>query len=103
MVLIISLTGFVIYRYRESRAMTLAEFFEKRYSKNLRIFMGIVAWLSGTFNFAIFPIVGARFFVYFCGFPAVTHFGPLHVKTEAIAMFILLGGSLVLALQSAGR
>jgi Na+/proline symporter len=97
-VLIVSLTGFVIYRYRETRCMTLAEFFEKRYSKNLRIFMGIVAWFSGTFNFAIFPIVGARFFVAFCGFPQETYIGPLHVRTEALAMLILLGGALVVAL-----
>ena len=96
--LIVTLTGFVIFRYRESRCMTLAEFFEKRYSKNFRIFMGIVAWISGTLNFALFPIIGARFFVYFCGFPQQTQFAGLTVPTEAVAMFILLGGALAMAL-----
>lgn len=97
-ILFITLTGFVIYRYRESRAMTLAEFFERRYSKNLRIFMGIMAWVSGTLNFALFPIIGARFFVYYCGFPTQTHIAGLTLPTEAVAMFILLGGALMLAL-----
>jgi SSS family solute:Na+ symporter len=96
--LIVTLTGFVIYRYRESRSMTLAEFFEKRYSKRFRIFMGIVAWISGTVNFAIFPIIGARFFVYYCGFPQQIQLGAFHLPTEAVMMFILLGSALAMAL-----
>ena len=98
--LIVVLTGFVIYRYRESRVMTLAEFFEIRYSRNLRIFMGLIAGLSGMLNFALFPIVGARFFVYFCGFPsgAPSHFRPTAAHRKLLVMFILLSASLLFTL-----
>ncbi|QQE10053.1 sodium:solute symporter [Planctomycetota bacterium] len=67
--IMITLSGYVIYRYRETRAMTLAQYFEMRYSKGVRIYAGILAWVAGIVNFGIFPAVGARFFIYFCGIP----------------------------------
>ena len=48
--LVLMLWGFVTYRYRETRAMTLAQFFEIRYSKRFRIFAGILVFISGVFN-----------------------------------------------------
>ncbi len=67
--IIIPLTGWLIYRYRETRVFTLAQFFEIRYNKNFRIFCGIVGFLAGIINFGIFPAIGARFFINFCGLP----------------------------------
>jgi solute:Na+ symporter, SSS family len=67
--LIITLSGWVVYRYRQTRAFTLAQFFEIRYSRRFRIFAGILGYLSGVINYGIFPAVAARFFVYYCGIP----------------------------------
>ena len=67
--LLIGVTGWVIYRFRQTRALTMAQFFEVRYTKNFRIFAGSVCFLSGIINFGIFPAVGAKFFINFCGFP----------------------------------
>src|ERR1700761_2228488 len=39
--LIVAMTGFVYYRYRQTRGMTLAQFFEKRYSRRFRVFTGV--------------------------------------------------------------
>lgn len=69
--LFILLSGFIIYRYRESRVMTLAQFFEIRYSRAFRVFAGSLAFLSGLLAYGIYPAVGSRFFVYFCGFPEI--------------------------------
>ena len=91
--LVMVLSGFVIYRYRATRAMTMGQFFEMRYSRKFRIYAGILAWVSGVVNFGIFPGVGARFFINFCGFPnyPVT-VGPLEINlTLAVAMLILIG------------
>ena len=66
-------TGYIIYRFRETRAMTMAQFLEMRYSRKFRIFMGIMAWISGLLNFGLFPVVTAKFFVIFLSFPLVLH------------------------------
>src|SRR3989339_2229554 len=87
---VIALSGWVLYRYRQTRAMTVAQFFEIRYSKKLRVFAGILAYLSGILNFGIFPAVGANFFIYFCSLPPSVSFLGLHVSTFAIVMAILL-------------
>ncbi len=67
--LFIALSGFVIYRYRETRALTMAQFFEMRYSRKFRLFSGFLCWLSGLLNYGIFPMITARFIVYFFGIP----------------------------------
>ena len=73
---IITLTGWVYCRFRETRALTLAQFFETRYSKRFRIFAGICCWLSGVLNFGIFPAIAARFLIYYCGLPQRFHLIP---------------------------
>ncbi len=89
--LFILLSGFVIYRYRESRVMTMAQFFEVRYSKAFRLFAGALAFGSGLIAYGIYPAVGGRFFVYFCGFPDTLHLpGGLTVPTYAVVMTLLL-------------
>lgn len=67
--IVIALSGWVVYRFRQTRALTLAQFFEMRYSRNFRIFAGLVGFLSGLINFGIYPAVGARFFIALCGLP----------------------------------
>lgn len=67
--LFLTMSGWVIYRFRSTRCLTLSQFFEKRYSRNFRIFTGIVAFVAGIINFGIFPAVGAQFFIQFCGLP----------------------------------
>ena len=67
--LFFALSGWIFYRYRETRVLTMAQFFEIRYSKRFRVFTGILAWLSGVLNMGIFPAVTARIFIHFCGLP----------------------------------
>ncbi len=70
---VVTVSGWVNYRFRRTRALTLAEFFERRYSRRFRIFAGSVAFVAGLINFGIFPSVGARFFIYFLGLPENWH------------------------------
>lgn len=67
--MLFALSGWITYRYRETRVLTMAQFFEIRYSRRFRIFAGILAWVSGVVNMGIFPAVTARLFIYVCGLP----------------------------------
>ena len=89
-ILMLTMSGWVIYRFRSTRCLTLAQFFEKRYSRRFRIFTGIVAFTAGIINFGIFPAVGAQFFISYCGLPDSF----LGVPVYPMVMIILLGISL---------
>ena len=67
--LILAITGFVTYRFRQTRAMTLAQFFEIRYNKSFRLFTGLLGFFAGMLNFGIIPGIGAHTMVYFFGLP----------------------------------
>jgi SSS family solute:Na+ symporter len=92
--LIVMMTGFVFYRYRRTRSLTLAEFFERRYGRPFRLFAGVMVFLAGILNFAIFPLVGSKFFVYFCGLPTSVAFAGIEVQTFQVVMVLLLGVAL---------
>ncbi len=83
--LFISLTGYVIYRYRETRALTLGQFLETRYSRNFRVFAAMVCFVSGLVNFGIFPKIGANFFMRYCQLPET--YGMLPVAESLGAIF----------------
>ena len=89
-ILAITMSGWVIYRFRSTRCLTLAQFFEKRYSRNFRIFAGIVAFFAGIINFGIFPAVGAQFFINYCGLPDSF----IGIPVYPLVMILLLGVAL---------
>lgn len=95
--IIIALTGFVVYRYRETRAMTLSQFFEIRYSRKFRLFTGFLQALTGIINYGLFPAVGARFIVYFTNMPLNFEFAGLTISTYAFVMFIFLTVAVIIA------
>jgi solute:Na+ symporter, SSS family len=97
--LIVSIFGFVIYRFRETRAMTLAEFFEMRYSRNFRSFTGVLGFVAGAINFGIIPAVGARFMVYFLQLPPEIIIGSYALPTYIPLMGIFLAISLTLTIS----
>lgn len=86
----IAISGWVIYRFRETRAMTMAQFFELRYSKKFRIFAGMVCWFSGIINYGIFPIVTARVIVHLMGMPLTVSLAGLEVQTTSLVMPVVL-------------
>ncbi|MBN1352520.1 sodium:solute symporter [candidate division KSB1 bacterium] len=88
---IIAMTGWVQYRFRQTRAMTMAQFFEMRYSRKFRIFAGFIIFTSGLINFAIFPAVGGRFFQYYLGIPkAIVTLGILEIDLVFLSLMAIL-------------
>jgi SSS family solute:Na+ symporter len=88
--LLVGISGFVVYRYRETRALTLAQFLEMRYSRHFRLFMGMLAFVSGILNYGIFPAVSARFFIYFLHLPTTVHISSFVVSTFTVIMVTYL-------------
>ncbi|MEO7932504.1 MAG: sodium:proline symporter [Chthoniobacterales bacterium] len=96
--LITTIFGFVYYRFRETRAMTLSQFFELRYSKSFRIFTGCLGFFAGIVNFGIIPAVGARCMIYFFGLPAKLTVLSFTFPTYILLMAVLLSIALFMAL-----
>jgi solute:Na+ symporter, SSS family len=103
--MLVAIFGFVVYRYRQTRAMTLGQFFEMRYSRRFRFFAGILGFLSGILNYGIFPAVSSSFFVYFLDLPQHVHLFFFTVPTTVLIMagylscaltMMLVGGQITL-------
>ena len=96
--MIISITGWVYYRLRETRCLTMAQFFEIRYSRSFRIFSGIMGWLSGILNYGIFPAVSVKFFIYFCQLPQTFHIGPIECSTYVCLLIFAISMGVIFAI-----
>ena len=88
--LFLTLIGWVIYRYRQTRALTMAQFFEMRYSKRFRVLAGLICWSSGVINYGIFPALAANFFIYYCGLPAQISIAGFSWPTFAVVVVVLM-------------
>jgi Na+/proline symporter len=93
----LGLSGYIIYRYRQTRALTMAQFLEIRYNRPFRVYFGFIAFFAGIVNLGIFPAVEARFFIYFCGLPqTVSVFGLFSIATFPLTMAVLLSIALMM-------
>ena len=97
------LTGYCYYRLRETRAMSIGQFLEMRYNRNLRIFACFLRSLAEMMANIIMPAIAARFFIYYLGLPEkfelfgwqCSTFMVIVVITLAIAIsLICMGGTL---------
>ena len=95
---IMTMSGWIQYRFRETRAMTMAEFFAMRYSRKFRVFAGILAWASGIVNFAIHPAVTSRLIVYFCGLPEYVEIFGIQINVFFLVMLIIMSAAVIITL-----
>ncbi len=106
---LVAMSGWIAYRYRQTRAMTLAQILEMRYSKNFRVFAGFVIFVSGTLNFGLFPAIAGRFFQYYFGWePHIFALGGMEIDlvyagimallTVIALFFVFAGGQITIML-----
>ena len=78
-----SLMGFFTYRFRETRALSLGQFLEMRYSRGVRIFASGLRSVAEMLANMIMPAIAARFFIYFWNLPSPTKWPISPQKTAA--------------------
>ena len=96
--LVVAMSGWVVYRYRATRALTLAQFFEMRYSRRFRVFAGVLGFVSGLLNYGVFPGIVANVLVQLADFPATTPLFGLAVDTRALVMLPMLAVPVLITL-----
>lgn len=67
---VVGRTGFVISRFRQLKLMTVPEFFERRYSRGLRLLTGLLVALGGVLNMGVFLKIEGEFLTIVSGIPA---------------------------------
>ena len=93
----LSLSGYCLYRFRETRAMSLGQFLEMRYgSKGLRIFAAALRSISEMLANMIMPTIAARFFIYLLDFPEKISLFGLQIPTFMVIVTICLCMSIFL-------
>ena len=88
--IMLALTGYCLYRFRETRAMSLGQFLEMRYNRSLRIFSCFLRSIAEMLSNMIMPAIAARFFIHYLGLPAkFTLFG-FEIHTFMVIIVITL-------------
>lgn len=66
---IMGLTGYCVYRFRETKALSIGQFLELRYSRRLRVLATTMRTISEIMANAVGPAIAANFFIYYLGMP----------------------------------
>lgn len=88
--MVLALSGFCYYRFRETKALSLGQFLEMRYSRSLRIFASGLRTFSEIITNMICPAISARFFIYLLGFPNSVELGGVHISVFALVILLVL-------------
>ncbi len=87
--------GFGIERFRATRAMSVPQYIEMRYSRRLRILTGVLNSAAGVFQMSVFPIVGATFVRVLIGAPETVSLGGRSIPAAWFIMAFLLANNVV--------
>ena len=87
---LLALSGYCVYRFRQTRCLSIGQFLELRYSRSFRMVAASIRTIAEMITNAIGPAVAVRFFIYFLGIPHhFTIFG-LELPTYGIMVALLL-------------
>ena len=95
--IIMALSGYCVYRFRETKAQSIGQFLEMRYgSKLLRFYFSFVRVLAEMLAHSIMPAVAARFFMYFLNLPENFQLLGITFSTYATVMVICMTMAILL-------
>ncbi len=85
-------TGFIIKPLLEMKIMTIPEFFSRRFSKGVRLYVGVLMAIGGILNFGVFPGVEAKFINTVSGIPEEYVLVTMVLLLTMVLVYTLLGG-----------
>jgi len=92
--LIIGYSGFIVTGLRKLKIMTIPEFYEIKYNKNVRVLGGIILFMSGILNMGIFLKFDALFLSETMGFGPDALLFIMIVILVIVISYTILGGML---------
>ncbi len=90
--LVIGKTGFIVSGLRRLRVITIPEFYELRYGKNVRTLGGILLFLGGVLNMGVFLKMDGLFLTETMGFSQGTLVVVMSVMLLVVISYTVLGG-----------
>lgn len=91
--LVVGLTGFIVVPLRHMRVKTVPEFYEKRFSRGVRILGGVILALAGILNMGLFLKAGALFVAGLTGLTDPTAIKLIMtVLIVMVVIYTILGG-----------
>ena len=76
-------TGFIVEQLRAMKLMTVPEFFQVKFSRNLRVFVGILVAVGGILNMGVFLRIEGTFLAIISGIPLS------HIKAVMTGILLL--------------
>jgi len=90
---IVGLTGFIVVPLRAMRVMTIPEFYEKRFGRDVRIFGGLILAFSGILNMGMFLKAGSLFVMGVTGLTSDYHLKIIMTALlSMVLLYTILGG-----------
>ena len=86
----LALSGYCVYRFRQTRCLSIGQFLELRYSRSFRIVAATIRTIAEMITNAIGPAVAVRFFIYFLGIPHHFTILGMELPTYGIMVAVLL-------------
>ncbi|MDR0932547.1 MAG: hypothetical protein LBM70_05940 [Victivallales bacterium] len=97
--LVLALTGYCTYRWRQTRCLSKGQFIELRYgSKGFRIVTAVISNMSEMIANAIGPAIATKFFIYYLGLPHKVMIAGVPLPCYGIIVVLCLALSAVLIL-----
>ena len=86
-----ALTGYCMYRWRETRCLSMGQFLEMRYgSKFFRVFCATLRTIAEMVTNAIGPAIATNFFIYYLGLPHKIMIFGISLPCYGIVVFLCL-------------
>jgi SSS family solute:Na+ symporter len=93
-------TGFVIKPFRELGLVTIAEYFERRFSRGVRVLAAVMMVGGGALNFGVFPILDSTFLNIVTGIPQRYILWTILSLMTMVFLYTALGGMVSVVVTS---